>query len=183
MEFLEQYIEDGSFLKAADHLEKRPGELARRLDHFLRSTKDSKSIVQKFQKVIDQVSTNILLQILPHFRTRNTSSELRVFFPKGNVAKAYAIPNEIKPLDSQVCENLVQLIRDNLIKRFSTLKPLGDVYIDPKLRNYIVPLSQRSASKSLKSLAKGSRLTLPEGGNTIRFFLWWKEGVVNGIEN
>ena len=33
----------------------------------------------------------------------------------------------------------------------------------------------RSASKSLRTVARGSRLDLPEG-DTIRFFLWWKNG-------
>ena len=168
---LERYIESGDFLKAADYLKKRPGEFARRLDHFLRSTENSEAIVQKFKEIIDQISTNVLLQLFSHFKDRNVSNKLRVFFPKGNVAKAYAIPNKIKKLDKQICKELVQIIRDSLIKKFSALEALGDVYIDPKLKNYIVPLSQRSASKSLKSLAIGSRLDLPKDANVIRFFL------------
>ena len=99
---LEKYLENGEFSKAADHLEKRPGEFARRLDHFLRSSDDSQTILKKFETVIDQVSTNVLMQILAHFKDRDIQSELRVFFPKGEVAKAYAIPNEVEPFNSEI---------------------------------------------------------------------------------
>ena len=178
---LEKYLENGEFLKAADHLEKRPGEFARRLDHFLRSSDDRNAILEKFGAIIDQVSTNILLQISAHFKSRDIQSELRVFFPRGEVAKAYAIPNEVEPLNSETCSKVVELVKNTLSKRFRELEPLGNVYIDPALKNYTIPLAQRAASKNLKSLARGSRLDIPEG-DTIRFFLWWKEGIVNGTE-
>lgn len=44
----------------------------------------------------------------------------------------------------------------------------------------MVPFSQRSASRSLRTLVRGSRIALPESGDTVRFFLWWKEGEVDG---
>ena len=39
----------------------------------------------------------------------------------------------------------------------------------------IVPLAQRAASKSLRTLVRGSRLPLPDT-RFIRLFLWWKNG-------
>lgn len=51
--------------------------------------------------------------------------------------------------------------------------------MDEQLKNHLVPFSQRSASKALRTLSRGSKVDLPEG-DTIRFFLWWKEGYVNG---
>ncbi|KKK69854.1 hypothetical protein LCGC14_2929850, partial [marine sediment metagenome] len=42
--------------------------------------------------------------------------------------------------------------------------------------NYNVPFSQRSASKILKTVARGSKYNLPEG-DTIRLFIWWKDGL------
>jgi hypothetical protein len=47
--------------------------------------------------------------------------------------------------------------------------------VDEGLKGHLVPFAQRSASKSLRTVTRGSRLGLPEGG-TIRFFLWWKNG-------
>ena len=44
---------------------------------------------------------------------------------------------------------------------------------------FLFPFSQRSASKSLRQLTRGSRLPIPQG-DTVRFFMWWKEGDVDG---
>ncbi len=177
---LEQHFADGAFSKAADHLQTRPGEFARHLDHLLRSAKDHKSILQTFETIATHVSTNVLLQIMAHFKERHIQNELRVFFPKGDVAKAFARPNEHNCLSKETCHKVVEIIRETLIQRFRSLEPLGAVYINPDLKNYTIPLSQRSASKALKNLARGSRLAMPKA-KTIRFFLWWKEGTVKGV--
>lgn len=176
---LEKLFAAYDFVAAADHLEQRPGEFARRLDHLLRCSSDKDSILLKFEKVADQVSTSVLLQLHAHFMGRYEHSDLRVFFPKGNAAKAYAVPNELIPIDEETCAYVADVIKASLVKRFKALEPMGDVYIDPELKNYAVPLAQRAASKALKTIARGSRLEIP-AGDTIRFFLWWKEGMVDG---
>src|SRR6202011_5770138 len=66
-------------------------------------------------------------------------------------------------------------IRAILVRRFGSLPPLGKVRVDESLKSYLVPFAMRSASKALRTIARGSRIDLPEG-NTIRFFLWWKNG-------
>lgn len=66
-----------------------------------------------------------------------------------------------------------------LITRFSDFPSLGKTYIDERLQHYLVPFSQRSASKALRTIVRGSRIPMGEG-NTIRFFSWWKEGEVDG---
>ena len=62
-----------------------------------------------------------------------------------------------------------------LISRFSKLPQLGKCYLDPALANFLVPFSQRSAAKGLRTLVRGSRLPLPPC-KTVRFFVWWKNG-------
>jgi hypothetical protein len=66
-------------------------------------------------------------------------------------------------------------VRKVLVDRFRSLPPLGKVWVDDRLKSFPVPFAQRSASKSLRTVARGSQLDLPQG-NTIRFFLWWKNG-------
>src|SRR5262249_44919996 len=66
-----------------DLLEVRPGELARRLDHLARIAKDAGEVVARFAEQAEKVSTPVLLQVLTHFRHRDESKDLRVFFPKG----------------------------------------------------------------------------------------------------
>ena len=79
-----------------------------------------------------------------------------------------ATPDGVAVGTAGVCEQ-------TLARSFSKLPPLGKVYLDERLKNYSVPFSQRSASKSLRTLVRGSRLPLPDC-TTLRFFVWWKNG-------
>ncbi|RXZ80940.1 cytoplasmic protein [Paenibacillaceae bacterium] len=164
---------------AVELLQQRPGEFARRLDHLLRISADYALIIAKFDEAAQQVSTPVLLQVLEHFKRRDEQHELRTFFPKGNVAKATAVQNTLPAIDTDACAAVVQLCRSTLIDRFAQLPPLGNVYVEEQLQQYLVPFSQRSASKALRTIVRGSKLAMPEG-DTIRFFLWWKEGKVGG---
>ncbi|MES2465197.1 MAG: TerD family protein [Armatimonadota bacterium] len=155
----------------------RPGDFARRLDHLLRISKsDQDDVVTAFAAVASRVSTPFLLQVMNHFEVRNDRSGLRVFFPKGNLAKAQGILNTLPDLPEAVCERVSLVCREALEARFRALSPLGRVYIDENLRDYPVPFAMRSASKTLRSLVRGSRLPLPLGCSVLRFFVWWKNG-------
>lgn len=162
-----------------DLLMQRPGEFARRLDHLLRLTEHAEYVVLAFGEVASQVSTPVLLQVKNHFAHRHDPHDLRIFFPKGNVAKATAIPNTLPEIDAAACQDIVEICDQVLIQRFSTLPSLGKIYVDERLKSYNVPFSQRSASKALRTIVRGSRVPMQEG-DTIRFFSWWKEGTVNG---
>lgn len=164
---------------AAELLSERPGELARRLDHLLRTHREPYEVVLLFGGVAEGVSTPVLLQVMAHFNSRNARRPWRTFFPKGIVGKAVAIPNTLPRLADDLCGDIVGLCRQTLVERFAKLPTLGKVFIDERLRKHHVPFAMRSAGKSLRTLVRGSRLDMPEG-NTIRFFLWWKEGKVGG---
>lgn len=176
---LELALQYNNVWTAVDLLTTRPGEFARRLDQLLRITDDTYLVIETFGEVIDQVSTPVLLQVLTHFQHRNEYQELRTFFPKGNVAKAVAIQNRLADLDPEACQAVVDLCSSALVRRFAALPSLGNIYMDEQLQSYKVPFSQRSASKSLRTIVRGSKLQMPKG-NTIRFFTWWKEGVIDG---
>ncbi|MHA7578859.1 TerD family protein [Paenibacillus vandeheii] len=160
-------------------LKQRPGEFARRLDHLLRSATDKEYVLLAFSEILEHVSTPVLLQVKQHFAQRNEPQDLRVFFPKGNVAKAFAVPNQLPKIDEGICLDVVQMCEQALVQRFAVLPSLGKTYVDLQLHDYLVPFSQRSASKALHTIVRGSRVPMAEG-DTIRFFNWWKEGTVNG---
>lgn len=169
----------GDVWEAVELLESRPGEFARRLDHLLRISGEAADIVEFFRLKAPEVSTPVLLQVMAHFGHRNEGQKLRIFFPKGNVGKAVAVDNRLPKLNPTVCAEVAAICREALVQRFAGLPALGKVYLDERLKDHLVPYSQRSASKSLRTLVRGSRLELPEG-DTIRFFTWWKEGEVDG---
>jgi len=169
----------GDVWRLIELLTERPGEFARRLDHLLRLREDEEYVVLAFAEIADRVATPLLLQVRQHFLHRHERPRLRIFFPKGVVSRAYAIPNRLPYIPETVCRGIAQACDQALIGRFAELPPLGRIYVDPRLRSYRVPLSQRSASKSLHTLVRGSRIPMDEG-DTIRFFTWWREGVVAG---
>ena len=158
-----------------DLLDARPGDLARRLDHLARISPAPQRVVDGFSRRAERVSTPVLLQVMTHFRRRDKPADLRVFFPKGEVGKLFGTTRALPALAQGLALEFAAICERALLKRFAALPPLGPCYLDPGLKNYLVPFSQRSASKSLRTLTRGSRLALPEGG-TLRFFVWWKNG-------
>jgi hypothetical protein len=156
-------------------LKTRPGEFARKLDKLIRDTEDATYITDEFKSISQSVSTPVLLQLICHFKNRNSPKELRSFFPKGNVATVKAIDDKLPPIGTTICNSIIENCELVLIERFKKYKPLGKVYLDNELRNYMVPFALRSASKALKTIARCSRVRLPDG-DTIRFFIYWKDG-------
>jgi hypothetical protein len=172
---VEQALHAGDLGRALKALESRPGEFARRLDMLARTCDDVETLLRRFTPLAPRVSTPVLLQVLAHFKARHEPGHLRVFFPKGEVAKVFATADRRPALDADGARHIASVCEQALLERFAKLPPLGRCYIDPALATYVVPLAQRSASKALRTLARGSRLPMPEAG-FVRLFLWWKNG-------
>ena len=170
---IEADIKSGNLMNAVKNLMKRPGDFARRLDHLLRLSNNPSKIIDEFSEAALNVSTPVLLQVMNHFEYRD-SSDYRYFMPKGNIAKIKAIPNDLPAISSHVCDNVVAVCKRALMNRFENLPDLGNVYVDNSLSDYVVPFSQRSASKALRTLVRGSKLSF--NASTLRFFIWWKNG-------
>lgn len=169
-------VEEAVFLGDTDRalqlLTQRPGDFARRLDHLLRTHGDCARILGAFFEVGNKVSTPVLLQAWRHFENRNGLVG-RAFFPKGNAAKVQFQEGAMSPLSDAVAQSAAKGIRGLLIERFRKLPSLGNVFLDERLKDQIVPFSQRSASRALRTIARGSTFDLPDG-DTVRFFCWWK---------
>jgi ankyrin repeat protein/stress response protein SCP2 len=170
MALAEQEVETALVLLAS-----RPGELARRLDHLLRLSKQPQGVLARFETLAKGLPSPLLLQLMAHFQGRMEPSDLRVFFPKGEVAKLRAIYNFLPELPETVCTRVVNICQAALLQIYKQRPPLGKVYLDEALQAFKVPFALRSAAKALRTVARGSRVDLP-AGNTIRFFIWWKDG-------
>lgn len=174
---VEFFIENSDYKSLIPLLKQKPGVFARRLDHVLRTSFNHKGIIiDEFKQITDKLTTPMLLQLISHFDNRQKQDDLRVFFPKGNVAKLQAISNTLEKIPNRYCLRIIDICGNELLSRFSSssMKSLGAVYIDPDLKDYLVPFSQRSASKALKTIIRGSKISLGDK-NTARFFLWWKD--------
>lgn len=174
---IDMAIKDKNYDTLIQLLKSRTGEFARRLDYVLRLHPNSNIVINEFKDIVHDVSTTVLLQVKEHFKHRNIEHSMRVFFPKGNVSKAYGIENNLPGIDNRICETIVKLCENSLIDIYKSKEFLGKVYIDTQLKDHLVPFSQRSSSKSLKSLVRGSKIDFPQNMNTIRSFIYWKESI------
>jgi hypothetical protein len=166
---------------AVSLLKNRPGDFARRLDHVLRSTTNAATraqIITEFERVARNVSPTVLLQARNAFVTRG--SDIRVFFPKGSVAKMQSVNDERNSLSFADRGRVVSVIDAALARIFSSRENLGKVYVDPALKNIAIPFGLRNASRALRTLARGSRLPLDSETGVIRFFIWWKDAKAGG---
>lgn len=172
---VQQAILNNDTMTAVSLLAKRPGDFARQLDKLIRMSDEKTQIkvVNSFGTVSENVSTPVLLQVMQHFNDRNNCNGYRVFFPKGKVAKAVGIKNELPELNNHVCKSVVAVCENALAAQYSKRELLGRVYVDEELKNYIVPFSQRSASKSAKTPTRGSVIPMGGDAKTIRGFIWW----------
>ncbi|GLR11849.1 hypothetical protein GCM10007907_06390 [Chitinimonas prasina] len=172
---IERYLAKGQTHAASNHLVSRPGEFARRLDHLLRNETTPDSIIAAFERVVACVSTPVLLQVLCHFQHRHLPMSLRFFLPKGEIAKIFARKDTRPAIATATAACVVALCESALIARFSQLPALGRCYVDPALKRHLVPMAQRAAAKSLRTLVRGSQLSLPPA-RFMRLFLWWQNG-------
>lgn len=170
---LQKLMSEKNMKSAADLLVQRPGEFARRLDKVLRDANDKNYIINSFKSVANNISTPVLLQVRQHFIGRNNESKIRVFFPKGNLARAVAVSNNLPDIENKFCSAIVKICDNALQENYKSRDFMGSVYIDPEFKNYIVPFSQRSASDANKILVRGSRIPINENATTTRAFIWW----------
>ncbi|KRA39032.1 hypothetical protein ASD81_10765 [Nocardioides sp. Root614] len=171
---IETLILSGDSVAATRLLSTRPGILARRLDELVRLRAEHAALViTEFESVASDVATRVLLQARAHFASRGTG-RLRAFFPKGNISRVRTVPDQLPSISEESRARIVAVLDAALVKRFVALPPLGKVYIDPAMALYAVPLSARSASRSLRTAGRGSHLPLPDA-EVLRFFIWWQD--------
>lgn len=173
---IEEAIERHDIKAAVRLLKDKPSELARRLDKLLRiSTKEYREyIINNFKEVAEEIPTRVLYQVMGHFLERfEGMPQYRIFFPKGQLAKAKAIPNELDEIDNHYVWEIIETCQDAITKQYTSRSPMGKVYIDAEMRNYLLPFSQRSASSTKKIVTRGSSFPVKAETAIIRPFIWW----------
>lgn len=159
-------------------LKKRPGEFARRIDFLLRTfdkDADRKTVIMGFASVAKDVSSTVLLQVREHFINKlDGSDDMRVFFPKGNLARSYYIKNDkTETVTEDAMKMVIAVCESALVNIYGNREFLGKVYIDEALKNYTVPFSLRSAGKTMTAVSRGSRIAIDDSAKIIRPFIWW----------
>lgn len=169
---LEQKDED-TFIKL---LTSRPGIFARRLDHAIRQATNPQKVVDAFRGVSAKVPTTVLLQLREYFAHRNENTDMRVFFPKGNVSRSYVKDGTVEALPQKITDGVVNACTIGLLSQYATRPGLGDVYVSPEMKNYTVPNGTRTAAKALKTVSRGSCFPITDDVKVLRPFVYWMNG-------
>lgn len=160
----------GNFLEVADRV-----EFARRRDHMIKISKSKKmAVVIAFLEVADQVDTRVLTQLLGNLKVRNKDNDHKIVFPKGNVQRGIKVNTPTEKISTVIVNKLANGIIGVLEARFAELDDLGNVWIDPQLSDCPLPTQQRSASDSLFTVGRGTKLPFGDDKNTLRMFIYWK---------
>ena len=98
----------------------------------------------------------------------------RVFFPRGNIMRAWSEIDR-RPLLPPGAPDLVRTaIAEALVARAGTRPRFDIAVIDAALADYPVPTRARTAAPSSRTVPRGALVPLPEG-ETVRLFLHWTD--------
>lgn len=180
-------IASGDVNAVVSLLKKRPGEFVRRIDFLLRTFNkdtDRKAVVMGFASIAKDVSSTVLLQVREHFINKlDGNDDIRVFFPKGNLARSYYVKNDkTEAIPEDTMKMVIAVCESALVNIYGNREFLGKVYIDEALKNYTVPFSLRSAGKTMTAVSRGSRIAIDDSAKIIRPFIWWtntKEDIID----
>ncbi|MFI7056495.1 MXAN_6230/SCO0854 family RING domain-containing protein [Streptosporangium canum] len=148
----------------------RPGELVRRLGQVLGS--GEKGAAETVAAAAPHVAPGVLIAALGGLRTPPGGT--RLFFPRGDTARAWAQPDERPELPAGEVAPVLAALTAELLRRAAALPPLGRVLLDEGLDDLIAPTAERSDSAALVRMPRGSVQPLPRD-ERIRLFLHWAE--------
>ncbi|MFP2958023.1 MXAN_6230/SCO0854 family RING domain-containing protein [Myxococcus sp. 1LA] len=162
-------------------LRQRPGELLRRLDHVSRLSVAQSGfapldpeLLAALDAALPRAAPGLLLTVAAHLRRRHQPFARRVFFPKGEATHAWGMEDLRPLLPGDAIGQLVAPLERELLRRAEALPSFPQAVLDESLADLLVPLSEKTASRALVSVPRGSLLPLPEG-KTLRFFVHWTE--------
>lgn len=179
----EQLMEENRHREAAELLQEKKGTsaLLRNIDYIL--SRMNREEVQTFlPEFPEDCSTLVLLQLLFRYEGRQRKDGRIFKFTQHNLMKVhYETSEESERCQSRLTEEQVKevgkMIRSKLTEKLRNR--LGNVYIEPLMKNYALPLAENTSQGGFGVLSKGSRIPIDEG-KKLRAFTYWEK--VNDID-
>ncbi|QKW22681.1 hypothetical protein HUT16_29520 [Kitasatospora sp. NA04385] len=166
---------------ALAELTHRPGELVRHLHHLLRvhtimapGTPPPAELSAALARALPRVGPGPLLGAYGRLRGPRTAGERRLYFPRGLVSLAHGREDHGTVVPAALSAPVVAAIEAELLRRSAATlpEPPEVALLDEALTGMSVPFAERSASRALVSVPRGSLLPLPPG-ERLRLFLHW----------
>lgn len=175
---IEDALRAGNPRSALVRLTHRPGELLRRADHLVRLAQTRQlEALQTIVKAVELAATRAppaaMLAVASHMARRSRPWRRRVFFPDGDVLRAWSIPDRRPPLRGDAIAVVVGAIRRQLCNRAEANRQFPRAVIDRALVDLLVPFDERTLSRAKVAWPRGSEIPLPDGQRQ-RLFLHWQ---------
>lgn len=176
---IEEALRRGNPRSALVRLTHRPGELLRRADHLVRLAQTRQlEALQTILKAIELAAVkgppSTMLTLASHVARRARPWPRRVFFPKGDVLRAWGAPDQRTPLRGDAIATIAGTMRRQLLGRAETRRQFPRAVIDRALVDLVVPINERTVSRAKVAWPRGSEIAVPDG-QTLRLFLHWEE--------
>lgn len=152
-------------------LSTRPGEYARKLDWMLRSF-EPKQVLDTFVYVGNKISSKVLFELYSHFDKRSNPDSCRSIIIKGKRAKMKVL-EPLPPMDAKLVSSVKDSILKIIRKKVGNLPPLGNVWIDERLKDVPLPMAMRSVNAAIKTYIRGTKIPFDADCKVIRPFLHW----------
>ncbi len=151
----------------------------RESDNIMERIQDAQNVlatqIARAQSIPEEARERMRKRIAARENRRpEDGAPIRVFFPKGSMAKSYVILDKLPGIPRETSRRMVEICDNALVKQYAKREPLGKVWVSELFSQYLVPFSQRSASKALRTVVRGSRFPWAPETKVIRGFIWWK---------
>jgi hypothetical protein len=168
---IEDALRAGNPRAALARLTHRPAELLRRADHLVRTAQVRQhDALQTLVKAVEPSAMRgppaLLFTLAAHASRRGRPSPRRVFFPGGDVLRAWSMPDFRTPLRGDAIAVMVGAIRRQLVLRAETKRQFPRAIIDRALVDLVVPMTDRTVSRTRQVWPRGSEVALPDGAGT-----------------
>lgn len=157
------------------HLEKKPGVYARKLHEVLRKfPQETEAILTSFEQHSTAVALKNLLVMKAYFASINEQEHRTVINKKGKIK--VLVNNSYVALSDETVQRVVTGIEWAIVTQLKERDSWEDlqVWIDPSLAMYTVPLQQRKASDGIITVGRGSRIAV-DFQRVLRLFVYWKQ--------
>jgi len=176
---IEGGLRAGEVRTVARELATRPGELLRRADHLVRVTQARHpealtDVLEAIRRSVTRGAPATLLTLASHVAQRAQPWPRRVFFPRGELLKAWGAADHRAPLCADAIGAIVGDVRTELVARAQRRRTFARAVIDRGLVDLLVPSGERRASRAKVAWPRGSELPLPDG-DRLRLFLHWEQ--------
>lgn len=156
-------------------LEKKPGDLARRMDWLMRKyelSEDIEQIFETFSRVATRISSKVLFELYDHLQRRLKKSSRSVALKKGSKQR---VLKELPPLKEEFVRRVHLTIQDGLRAAMAKLPPLGNVWVDERLKGIGLPFGMRNMNAGIRTYVRGTRVPFRAEVTTVRPFIHWHD--------